>query len=151
MISVRRAMAASGDIDAIARLEQECMPSPWSRNSVAEELLSNESSRFFVAVDSESRKIVGYAGSWVVPPFECQIGNVAVSGDFRRQGVATKLLSALFDAAAEEGIKDITLEVRPSNTAAITLYEGLGFRQEGLRKKYYDDLEDAIIMWRRGK
>jgi ribosomal-protein-alanine N-acetyltransferase len=144
-------MAASGDIDAIARLEQECMPSPWSRNSVAEELLSNESSRFFVAVDGESRKIVGYAGSWVVPPFECQIGNVAVSPDFRRQGVATKLLRALSDAAAEEGIKDITLEVRPSNKAAIALYEGLGFRREGLRKKYYDDLEDAIIMWRRGK
>ena len=151
MISVRRAMATSGDIDAIARLEQECMPSPWSRNSVAEELLSNESSRFFVAVDGESKQIVGYAGSWVVPPFECQIGNVAVSGDFRRQGVATKLLRALSDAAAEEGIKDITLEVRPSNKAAIALYEGLGFRREGLRKKYYDDLEDAIIMWRRGK
>ncbi|MBQ3920873.1 MAG: GNAT family N-acetyltransferase, partial [Firmicutes bacterium] len=76
---------------------------------------------------------------------------VAVSKDFRRQGVATRLLRALSDAAAEEGIKDITLEVRPSNKAAIALYEGLGFRQEGLRKQYYDDLEDAIIMWRRGK
>ena len=74
-----------------------------------------------------------------------------VSPSRRRQGIAKQLLAALIDAAAEEGIKDITLEVRPSNKAAIALYEGLGFRREGLRKKYYDDLEDAIIMWRREK
>ena len=76
--------------------------------------------------------------------------NVAVSDALRRQGIAGKLLTEAMRRGREQGISDYTLEVRKSNKAAVSLYEGLGFRTEGVRKDYYEQpREDALIMWKR--
>ena len=146
MLRVRRACPA--DAESIALLEQRCFRSPWSLRSVLEELEDPDAACFLVA--EEDGMVKGYLGSWMLPPFECQIGNVAVDPECRRQGIARKLLQALLGECADRDIPDITLEVRTSNAPAIALYESFGFAEEGRRKKYYENTEDAIIMWRRG-
>jgi ribosomal-protein-alanine N-acetyltransferase len=81
-----------------------------------------------------------YADVW-------HVMNVAVDPPLRRQGVASALLEAMIEAAGAE--EPFTLEVRPSNTGAIALYERFGFRAAGTRPRYYHDTgEDALIMWR---
>ncbi|MCF0150312.1 MAG: ribosomal protein S18-alanine N-acetyltransferase [Firmicutes bacterium] len=148
-LTIRISDGSKEDIDRIALLEQECFPVPWSWDSIAREITNNEASRFFIA--EYGGQFAGCVSCWLLPPYECQLGNVAVSPAFRRRGIATALLQRLISDAEAMGILDITLEVRASNTAAIALYQGLGFEQEGLRKGYYQGKEDAIIMWRREK
>jgi ribosomal-protein-alanine N-acetyltransferase len=75
--------------------------------------------------------------------------NVAVHPDFRRRGIATRLLEALFERTKDDGRRGYTLEVRVTNTGAIDLYERLGFERRGLRRGYYtDNREDALVMWK---
>ena len=72
--------------------------------------------------------------------------NVAVAPERRRLGIATRLITQLFETAGGE--LPTTLEVRVSNREAIAMYEGLGFRSAGVRPRYYQDNgEDALIMW----
>lgn len=139
-----RAMGAA-DLITLSQLEQICFKDPWSLAAFEEEL-SNPNARFLVA-ESEGA-IVGYIGAWKVLD-EYDIANVAVSPDFRRQGVASQLLQALIAAAETERIFAMTLEVRVSNLAAIQLYRRFGFVSEGVRHKYYSDGEDAFIMWKK--
>ena len=91
---------------------------------------------------------MGYVSYWTVLG-EGEIHDVVVSEDFRRIGLGRKLVNHMLRTGRHEGICDFTLEVRKSNEAAIKLYEEFGFRGEGLRKGYYDNAEDAVIMWRR--
>ena len=73
--------------------------------------------------------------------------NVAVSPDYRRQGIGESLMVALGETLAQKGIESLTLEVRASNEAAISLYDRLGYTQIGRRPNYYTDPgEDALIM-----
>ena len=75
--------------------------------------------------------------------------NVAVDPDYQRRGIATRLLERLFELTRDDQRRGYTLEVRVSNTAAIDLYEKLGFERQGIRRGYYtDNREDALIMWR---
>ena len=101
-------------------------------------------------VEIPDPEIMGYVGLWLIAG-EGHITNVAVHPDHRRGGVAKVLLKLILDACEEQGIKDVTLEVRPSNEAALGLYRGFGFKEEGRRPKYYENGEDALILWRRGK
>jgi ribosomal-protein-alanine N-acetyltransferase len=74
--------------------------------------------------------------------------NVCVDPDFRRRGIASSLLGALFERVGDQRAQ-YTLEVRPSNVGAIELYGRLGFRAAGTRRRYYQDNgEDAVVMWR---
>jgi ribosomal-protein-alanine N-acetyltransferase len=73
--------------------------------------------------------------------------NIAVDPALRRRGIATALLEKMLERAGPD--ESYTLEVRPSNTVAIALYERFGFRASGTRRRYYQDTgEDAVIMWR---
>jgi ribosomal-protein-alanine N-acetyltransferase len=75
--------------------------------------------------------------------------NLVVDERHRRRGVATKLLDEVFARTRDAGRRGFTLEVRLSNDPALQLYEGLGFRRQGVRRGYYtDNREDAVIMWR---
>ena len=142
-LSLRRADA--GDIDAIAAMEQICFPEePWSRDMVAEEFSGLNPSRYYLA--EEGGKVCAYAGIWLIPP-EGYITNVAVHPDKRRCGIGSLLLKKLMEDALSEGITDYTLEVRVSNEPAIALYRAFGFEEAGVRKRYYQDGEDALIMW----
>lgn len=133
-------------LDEIAALERICFSQPWSNSLLAAEL-SNENSRFLVAVDN-SGKVLGYAGAKFVCD-EGYITNVAVFPQHRGNGIAKALMGRLIQAGRENGLKFISLEVRKSNTAAISLYEKLGFAEVGKRKDFYlNPKEDALIMTR---
>jgi len=127
----------------IAELEKVCFHDPWSENSIASEL-GNRLSLWLVAVDGET--VVGYVGSQSVLG-ETDMMNIAVSPDYRRQGIGEKLVVELINKLREKGNHSLMLEVRASNEPAQKLYEKLGFEQVGLRKNYYrNPKEDAMIL-----
>ena len=132
-------------LDELEKLEKICFSRPWSRKMLAEEL-ENQCAAFLVAQDGDTGRVVGYAGLLVVAD-EGYITNVAVFPEYRRRGVAAQLLSVFENFARGSHLAFLTLEVRPSNTAAIALYESFGFRQVGRRKNYYDlPKEEALIL-----
>ena len=133
-------------IPAIAKLERECFSRPWSEQMLAEEL-EIQCAAFLTAVD-ETGEVLGYAGLLVAAD-EGYITNVAVFSQHRRRGIAAKLLQVFCDFAAAHHLAFLTLEVRPSNAAAIALYESFGFTERGRRRNYYDlPKEDALILTR---
>ena len=133
----------SAHIDGVCKIEETCFAHPWSRQSVESEL-ANENSVFIVAVEGE--KVIGYIGMSVVID-EGYIFNVAVNADFRRKGVGTALINELVTYGKKNNLCFITLEVRGSNQAAISLYSDFGFIKVGERKNYYSDpAENAILM-----
>lgn len=133
------------DIDAVHKIETLCFLAPWSINSFYDELKTNICARYIVAV--QNGKVVAYGGMWLIIN-EAHITNIAVHPLFRRSKIGSGLLKAMMHLANDElGIKKMTLEVRKSNHSAQSLYHKFGFLVAGERKKYYDDNEDATIMW----
>lgn len=127
----------------IADLEKICFSDPWSEKSVASEL-NNPLSLWLVAM--EGQQVAGYIGSQSVEG-EADMMNVAVHPDFRRQGIAQSLITALEEMLKKKCIHCLTLEVRASNKSAIALYEKLGFVSVGCRPNYYrHPKEDALIL-----
>ncbi len=130
-------------VEAVAELEKECFSVSWSRKSIEEEL-TNDTAHFFVA--ERFGNVIGYIGTNIVAD-ECYITNVAVTKSERRKGIARRLLGKAEETAKEYSCRFITLEVRASNEAAISLYSGQGYKQCGLRKNYYTAPdEDGLIM-----
>ena len=145
MKQVKIVTMAAEHLDRLEQLERMCFSRPWSKKMLAEEL-DNQCAAFLVAVEPETEKAVGYAGLLVVAD-EGYITNVAVDPSCRRQGVAAQLLQVFDNFAKGNHLAFLTLEVRPSNAAAIALYEGFGFREVGRRRNYYDlPKEDALIL-----
>ena len=134
-------------LESLERLERICFSRPWSRKMLAEEL-ENQCAAFLVAEDAVTGDVLGYAGLLVAAD-EGYITNVAVLPEYRRRGVAARLLQVFCDFAAGQKLAFLTLEVRPSNEAAIALYTGFGFTERGRRRNYYDlPKEDALILTR---
>ena len=132
------------DAEGVARVERESFPTPWSREDFWREA-SNDFACYIVALDD--MEIIGFAGCWISFE-EAQVTNIALTSAQRGRGLGKVLMAKLMRAAAERGAERMTLEVRPSNTPALRLYEWLGFAAIGVRKKYYQDNdEDAILMW----
>ena len=133
-------------LDELERLERICFSRPWSKRMLGEEL-ENQCAAFLVAED-ESGKVLGYAGLLVMMD-EGYITNVAVFPEYRRHGIGAAIIEVFMNFARGNDLAFLTLEVRPSNTAAIALYEGFGFEEVGRRKNYYDlPKEDALILTR---
>jgi ribosomal-protein-alanine N-acetyltransferase len=135
------------DLDAIVAIENAVYPTPWSRSMFAGEL-AKPSSLSLGAYDADEGGLVAYlivsryVDAW-------HIMNVAVHPEYRRQGVASRLLDELFELTAGDPRRGYTLEVRVSNATAIALYERFGFEPSGVRRGYYtDNREDALIMWK---
>jgi [ribosomal protein S18]-alanine N-acetyltransferase len=135
------------DLAAVEAIERRSYPTPWSRSMFAGEI-AKPSSICLGAFDAETGVLLGYliisryVDAW-------HVMNVAVEPEHRRRGIATALLDRLFELTADDGRRGYTLEVRVSNTAAIALYERLGFESRGIRRGYYtDNREDALIMWK---
>ncbi|MBQ1829649.1 MAG: ribosomal protein S18-alanine N-acetyltransferase [Ruminococcus sp.] len=129
-------------IDAVAAIEAECFSHPWSKKSL-EESLEKENSLFLVAVEDE--KVIGYVGMEVIVD-EGYIFNVAVSADYRRRGVGYALVRELVTYSMKNSLCFITLEVRESNSSAISLYSKFGFIKAGERKNYYSDPTEAAVL-----
>lgn len=126
----------------ILQVEAESFSHPWTEQMFLEEL-SGKTAVYRVAV--ENGRAVGYMGMWILAD-EGHITNVAVAKDFRRQGIAAALVEDFIRLAKEQQLIFITLEVRESNYGAISLYEKKGFVPVGRRKRYYENIEDAILM-----
>lgn len=130
-------------ISQIAALERACFSDPWSENAFFSEL-SNPLSLWLVAVDGQ--RVAGYVGSQAVIDM-ADVMNVAVDPQYRRQGIAEHLMDELINQLRGKGVNALLLEVRVSNTPAISLYEKLGFYQVGIRPNYYfKPKEDALIL-----
>lgn len=133
----------SAHIEEIAKLEKECFSTPWSEDGLKSEL-DNNFARFFVAFCEG--KIAGYIGSHNILG-EVYITNVAVFPEFRRNGVGNRLVEFFVNQMKSENAEFITLEVRESNSNAISLYEKCGFQKVGQRKDFYEKpKENAILM-----
>lgn len=131
------------DVPQIATLEQACFSDPWSEQSVDSEL-DNPLSLWLVCREGE--RVLGYVGSQTVLG-ESDMMNIAVAPDARRRGIAQLLIGALMQQLRERGSHRLSLEVRPSNAAAVSLYRKLGFAQVGRRPNYYrHPKEDGLIL-----
>jgi len=130
-------------ISAVAQLERENFSMPWSE-SVLEAELQNPLSLWIVALQDDA--VVGYVGAQIVPD-EADMMNIAVADTHRRKGIGKELVVRLISLLREQGVRSLSLEVRVSNSIAISLYESLGFVQVGRRPGYYQKpKEDAFIL-----
>ncbi|MBP3923651.1 ribosomal protein S18-alanine N-acetyltransferase [bacterium] len=143
-VTIRR--MTKDDVENIMKVEESAYGEHhWSKDSFMSEL-SNDLAKYFVLYNEEN-VLCGYAGCWQIFE-EAHITNIAVSPDYRRRHYAEALLKKIIDACYENMVKYLTLEVRVSNSAAISLYEKYGFKSLGTRKAYYqNNNEDALIMW----
>ena len=135
----------------VMAIEAVSYPKPWSQGVFESELAQVRSGtrQYLVARSAEGRgrgHILGYAGLWFNLD-EAHVTNVAVEPSEQRAGVATKLLLFLAEAAIDRGCTAWTLEVRVSSTGAQELYRRFGFNPAGVRARYYENTEDAIVMW----
>lgn len=131
------------DAKDAAEIEKKYFSIPWSKASFEDAVKRPENIYYVAEVDG---KIAGYVGAWGVFG-ETEITNVCVDEQYRRQGIAGKLLDALVEDARQKGVDIFFLEVRNSNISAISLYESKGFKNIGVRKNFYEHpKEDAIVM-----
>ena len=132
------------DLDAVHDIEAESFTTPWPSHAYRQELETNRLAHYIVARFGD--RVVGYAGMWLLVD-EAHVTTFATSRRWRRNGIGERLLLALLDLAKSRHATEATLEVRPSNSAARRMYEKYGFRDVGVRPRYYtDDNEDALIM-----
>ena len=133
-------------VDEIAEIEKETFSSEaWSKDNILREL-SNSNCVFEILVIDN--KLVGYYSFYKAVP-EAYINNIAVKSEYRNKGFGKLILCELINKAYSLGIDAITLEVRKSNTVARHLYEAMGFVKSGVRPKFYENSEDAVIYWLR--
>lgn len=130
-------------LQAVAQLEEANFSLPWDYASLESEL-KNPLALWLVALDGDA--VVGYIGSQAVLE-EADMMNLAVSEAYRRRGIARELVRELISRLSMNGVTCLTLEVRASNNAAVSLYGSMGFVQVGRRPKYYQKpREDALIL-----
>jgi ribosomal-protein-alanine N-acetyltransferase len=132
------------DLEQVLWIERDSFSSPWRRDHFLHELRDN---RYAVnRVLKSGDRVLGYSCTWIVDD-ELRINNIAVHPDHRRRGMARRLLRNALHEARGRGCRRATLEVRPSNGAALRLYRQYGFVQVGRRRNYYrDEGEDALLM-----
>ena len=134
----------SDDIDEVLVIEESCFEDPWSREAFESEMSGLNPCVYFVAVQGD--RLCGYMGIWHILD-EGHVSNVAVHPEYRGQGIGSKLVETAVSDGISKGLTAFTLEVRKSNETAQGLYKKFGFESVGIRKRYYANNEDALIMW----
>ena len=127
----------------MAEIEKEAFDMPWTENMFIPEV-NSENATYVVGTRGE--EVICYGGFHTVLD-EAYITNIAVKSTSRGKGIGRFLFATLLAKAKEAGAKLVTLEVKTTNTAAISLYESFGFKVAGVRKRYYNNLYDAYVMW----
>jgi ribosomal-protein-alanine N-acetyltransferase len=130
---------------SVLRIEQQVYPRPWSSSLFMSELALRTTRAYYVA--RAGRELVGYAGLMMTLD-EAHVTTIAVEPKHHRGKIGTRLMLVLAREAIERGATAITLEVRMSNVGAQDMYRRFGFTPEGVRKNYYQEVnEDALVMW----
>lgn len=133
------------DLPEVIEIETRTFPIPWTHENFLHEIERNPFACNRV-VRSPRGRVEAYASAWIVDG-EVRINNLAVREGSRRQGHGKALLRHLMGLGRRLGCKTATLEVRPSNLPALSLYARLGFMEVNRRKNYYTDThEDALVM-----
>lgn len=131
------------DLEEVVVVERLSFQHPWNRDHILNEIQSPHS--FPLLARSAEGVCVGYICPTLVLD-EGQILNVAVHPSFRGKGIGKLLVRSALEEFEKKGASVVLLEVRPSNTAALSLYRLLGFVATGRRSRYYENGEDAILM-----
>ncbi|HGY54873.1 MAG TPA: ribosomal-protein-alanine N-acetyltransferase [Caldithrix abyssi] len=132
------------DVETVAHLEREIFPDPWSADSFYHEVANTKLS--YPCVLTKDSIILAYAVVWFYAG-ELHIGNLAVRPSRQKQGLGGRLLQHILDRFSQAEVA--YLEVRKSNKPAIRLYEKFGFIPLTVRKGYYSNGEDAIVMFKK--
>lgn len=153
-------------VDAVIRLDQHCFGGIWTKAGYQREIDSPNSDLWVLVasgsaatsalppnqvdpIEPSSSPLLGVGCSWAIVD-EAHITLLGIAPQYRQQGLGRWLLLQLLEAARDRNLQRATLEVRASNLSALSLYESLGFRVAGCRHQYYEDGEDALILWRSG-
>jgi ribosomal-protein-alanine N-acetyltransferase len=152
MLNMRLLPMAVADLDEVCEIEQKSHLSPWSYGNFNDSLISGYwaySLRKLAELDHQRDELMAYC---ILMPGvdELNLLNITVSSEYRRQGLAKKMLLIMEDLARERNLSKIFLEVRMSNVPAVGLYQELGYSEIGFRKEYYPvhegHREDAKVM-----
>ena len=127
-------------------IEEKVYPRPWTHRTFVTELNNMRAGDRYYMVAYVDDTLVGYGGL-MFNGDDAHVSNVAVDPEYQQRGVATEILLDLADLSRDRGCRAMTLEVRHTNVAAQNLYRRFGFAPAGVRKRYYENKDDAIIMW----
>ena len=133
-------------VKSILAIEERVYPKPWTAGVFNSEIdLARRDERHYVIGLLEA-EVVAYGGLMFAVD-EAHITNIAVDPEFQRRGFARRVLLELANVAIDRGFTALTLEVRVSNIAAHAMYRQFGFAPAGIRQRYYENTEDALVMW----
>ncbi|MDY0023397.1 MAG: ribosomal protein S18-alanine N-acetyltransferase [Candidatus Izemoplasmatales bacterium] len=132
------------EIDLIVDCENEYFHNFTTKSKIIEDL-TNPLSYYYVLV---SDRFLGYIILWIDEE-KAQISSFVVKKEFRNKGYGFKFINFIFEKLKSLGIREVTLEVRPSNKEALSLYQKVGFEQVAIRRTYYNNGEDAFLMYKR--
>ena len=146
MISYR--VAIQLDLPVLVSMERVLFAdSPWSMGQFKEEFKGVPNTRYFLVASNSEDQIVGYAAVLVVAPgVEADVLTVGVLPQYLRQGIATQFMAELEKWSISKQAPAMMLEVGTENTAAIKLYEKLGYQKISTREGYYGPGLDAFVM-----
>lgn len=137
------------DVERVHAIDVQSFNLPWPERSFQFELTQNSATRLWVAEVKDAQgelQVVGFVVIWLILD-EAHVGTLAIHPDYRRQGIATKMLAHALLDARQAGAAKAFLEVRRGNLAAQRLYQRFGFLVVGMRPRYYrDNQEDALLM-----
>ena len=132
------------DAEQVSEIDFQSFSVPWKMTDYWKYAQEKNIESVVAEID---RKIVAYAAAFVSFE-EAEVFKIAVEPKLRGQKIGTKIFAELIQAVKNRGVNAMTLEVRPSNVAAVKLYENFGLKSVGRRKNYYTNpTEDALIMW----
>ena len=135
------------DLADVVALDHRCFGGLWNADGYRREITSPNSDLLVLEISAQERsQIVGIGCLWAILD-EAHITLLGIDAPYQRRGWGRWLLIHLLLAAGDRGLTHATLEVRQSNQIALALYESLGFRVAGERRRYYADDESALILW----
>ena len=142
MLDIKIEKMTKEHLEQIKGILEEQFDEFWNA-SVLDKELENPLSEYLVAIYEE--EVVGYVGLWQ-PIDEGHITNIVTKKDKRGNYIGTRMLEEIIKLAKNKCLNCVTLEVNENNESAIKLYKKYNFKEIGKRKKYYNNIDDAIIM-----
>jgi len=130
------------DLPQVLAIENRCHSAPWGERVFRAELTAGHA---HLTVACRNGSVAGYLCWWLIAG-EMEIQNVATDPGCQRCGIGRALVEQALAAGRAAGATRALLEVRVGNQGAIALYRAFGFVDSGLRKRYYADGEDALLM-----